>query len=331
MRWLACLALVASLTGCEKRTERVRLDPGLMFQFESRFTEVLARPAVDKAFDKFFDGVFGDPAVGKIGDQLATSLASDPKVMTPVGKFMQDLQTSPSMQRLVIDLMKANPHATPEEIGELVGKQLETAFASPKLAATFQQIGTDLIRRLDARDTLKPLGDKLDRMITDDYEEKWSRRLVELNDGSTPSPTRATTLLLDHALEAKRLEKFVVVVMTSPTVRAQCAKLVARTLALPDVAQELRALVADLVEDPALVKKMTELFELLLASHPDDKAIESTLRAMLLSKRTVDGASRFLRMVVANPEVAKAVLAMADALAADKDLHAAFDELMTGW
>src|ERR1043165_651497 len=109
MRTLTCLAVVACLIGCEKKaSERVRLDPGLLFSVQARFNDVLARPSVDKAFDTYFDAVFADRALAPIGEQLETSLASDPKVMGPAQKLLEDMQKSPAMQRLVVDLMKAN-------------------------------------------------------------------------------------------------------------------------------------------------------------------------------------------------------------------------------
>jgi len=333
MRTLTCLAVVACLVGCEKRSasERVRLDPGLLFSVQARVNDVLARPTVDKAFDTYFDGVFADPQLAPIGEQLATSLASDPKVMGPAQKLLEDMQKSPAMQRLVLDLMKANPHATPDEIGEMVGKHVEKTFASPKVNASFQAIGTELMKRLDTHDALKPLGDRIDRVITEDYEEKWSQRVIDLNGGSTPSPRAATQLMLDHALEGKRLEKFLVATLTNKTLRVQSARLVARTLSLPAVAQELRSVVADLAQDPAIQKQVTELFELMLASQPNDDAIVAKLREILLSKRAVADVGRFVRAVVANADVGKYAGELLDALAADKDLRAAFDDLMNGW
>jgi hypothetical protein len=333
MRTLTCLAVVACLVGCEKSSssDRVRIDPGLMYSVQARFNEVIAKPSVDKAFDLYFDGLFADPALVPVGEQLATSLASDPKVMGAATKFLEDMQKSSGMQRLVIDLMKANPRATPDEIGEMVGKHIEKTFSSPKLNASFQVIGTELIRRLDTHDALKPLGDRIDRAISDDYEVRWSKRIIELNGGSTPSPRVATQLILDHALEARRLEKFLLAVLTNKTVRGQSARLVARTLSLPSVAQELRAVVADLAQDPVVQQQVMELFDLLLANVPDVDAIAAKLREMLLSKRAVTDVGRFVRVVVANPDVAKLAGEFVDALAADKELRAAFDELMNGW
>jgi hypothetical protein len=333
MRTLTCLAVVACLVGCEKRSasERVRLDPGVLFSVQARVNDVLARPNVDKAFDTYFDGVFADPQLAPIGAQLETSLASDPKVMGPAQKLLEDMQKSPAMQRLVLDLMKANPHATPDEIGEMVGKHIEKTFASPKLNASFQTIGTELMKRLDTHDALKPLGDRIDRAITEDYEEKWSQRIIDLNGGKTPTPAVATRLILDHALEAKRLEKFLVALLTNKTVRSQSAKLVARTLSLPAVAQELRSVVADLAQDPAIQKQVTDLFELMLSNQPDEDAIIAKIREMLLSKRAVTDVARFVRVVVANPDVGKYAGDLVTALAADKELRTSFDDLMNGW
>jgi hypothetical protein len=332
MRMLTWFAVVACLFACEKKSgERVRFDPDLLLSAQARYNNVLGDPSVNKAFDTYLDGLFADPALAPVGEQLTTSLASDPNVMGPLRELLEDMEKSEVMKTLVVDLMTANPHATPDQIGELVGQHIEKVFASPHMNASLQTISVELMHRLDTRDAFKPLSNRFDRTITEGYEQKWSNRLIELNGGSVPSPHVATQLILDHALDEKRLEKFLITVLTNNTMRGQSAKLVARTLSVPAVAQELRSVVADLVQDPAIQKHMRALFDLMLATQPDETAIEATLRELLLSERTVADVGRFVRTVFADPSVAKLMGEFVDGVAADTKLRAAFDDLMNGW
>jgi hypothetical protein len=69
----------------------------------------------------------------------------------------------------------------------------------------------------------------------------------------------------------------------------------------------------------------------MLANQPDEDAIIAKLREMLLSKRAVEDVARFVRAVVANPDVGKYAGDLVTALAADKELRTAFDDMMNGW
>jgi len=333
MRIAAVVVMLVALVACEKSKPGLELDAAALEQrIAARAAEVTARPGVVKAFDAFFREVAADRALAAAGDKVLASLAADPKLAAAGEGVLAKLEQLPALEALVRELVAAHPDANPQQISELTAQRVESAFSHPKIRATFDDFAMKLSEQLrGAGGVVSGLERRLERALRDRYEAQWTKRLAELNGGSTPSPPRVTDLLVEHALGADRLEAFVLAFLGSTNARAETAKLVAGMLVVPSIDKELHHAVENLASDPALQDEAVAIFDLLLSSQSDPVAIDARLRKLLFSPRVLGIAINAVKVAVGAPESAKLADAALAAMATDPALQKAFDELMTGW
>jgi hypothetical protein len=327
---LVGLVVLGLLGACRRQVLEFERQ-GFEQKMAARLEEAMARPAVDKAFAAFVEDLTGEPALLVAGTSLFEALAADPKVGTAVGEIMESLQTLPAMQQAVTELMARDPSMSSDQVGEMIGDQVSSALDSQQANAVFEELGKAVMESRELAPLKRALGARIERAITREDEERWSKRIIELNGGSRPDPARATELYLEHAWSAERIEKMFVMLLQNGTARREIAKLLAAALVEEQVVAQLRGSTAVLVQDPAFRARAMELVSASLASPRDDKAVAAALRGVVLSTQTLDGLNKAIGSMTRSSEIARRADAMLAAIRADPEVRAAVDGLLNRW
>jgi hypothetical protein len=324
--WL--LVVVGLNVGCEKPAVRFDLD-GIDKRLPDRIEQALSRPSVNRALDDFMEALAADPTLERAAAPLAV-IVEDPRLVAVAETFLGRMQDLPNMQALVRETIATHPKASPEELGELVGKDVEKAFESAQLDAVFDELGVQAMtgRSLDL--LMAAIGPRLEPSLAR-HEARWSKRVIELNGGATPSPARATELYLEHAWSAARVETFALAILANPTVRRETAKLCAATLEVPAVVAELRRVTVELAQDTELQARGLEVLSQLLARPRDEAAVAAATRKLVMSAQVTAAVRGLIAATITQPEVGRAAGAALDTISADPAAHAAMETLIDGW
>lgn len=328
-RWLAfAVILLGLVAGCETKT--VRVDSRVVGQrLHERIQQVLERPAVDKAIDAFIEAVAADPVLQPAAAKLAV-VFEDPTLLEVAGSVLERVKELPAMQVIVRETMAAHPDASPENIGEMVGADLERAFESANFDAVFNEFGRHLMGGRMTELLTAGLTPRIEAALTT-YETQWSKRLTELNGGSTPSVTRATELFLERGWTSERIEKCLLGLLESPAVRHETARIVVTAIGLPAVAAELRRVASDLAQDLELQRDAVEVFSLLLQPPRNEVAPAAAMRKLVMSRRVPDSLRDLLAFTLTQPEVGRVASDSLDEVGAAPATRRVCDELLTGW
>jgi len=328
-----CVLVAAS--ACKPRGAEVRLDPqSLLPKLGERMTRVVSEPEVTAGFDALVTAIGADPTLRTRGAALLGGMSSDPATAAAMTDVMTKLQASPGLQKVVRDLMAANPGVSADQIGELVGKRVETSWASPPINQAWMRTWNRLRGKLELGALPKVVEAGISARVTAYFERnstRWGDRLIELNGGKLPSAERAVELYLDRAWTEDRMRRFLRSLLGNPTVQHELIATLRRLLELPTVERELKTAAKTLLSDPAVQHAAIELMTLLLDASPSPAAIEQQLDALLLPAPTIAAINHLIAGILADPAVPKILVDAFDHLAADPKLAADVDQLIDGW
>ena len=339
---LIVLAL-AGLAACEKAsTQSVvigDLDRATMGEFEARMQRVMARPDVDKACDELLDAVAADPALAALGGELGDQLIADPVIAGAAEKLTASMGNSPTLMAWVQRYMIAHPDATPDAVGTAVGAEFEQRFERTYAKAVEDSIGR-LVDDLDAGPGGAALAGRLEKRFNKAvtvYVEAparraaWGKRLVELNGGTHPDPTKAARLFVDNALTEDRLARFMVTLTGDPEVRRLVVAFLRRSLKEQTTKDQLHAAARTVAGDPAIQQAAIAAFELLLAETEDPAEARVRVDALFDSPAFRGAFAKLVHDLIADPTVQKIIDdTITDAARLD-GVRKALDELIDGW
>src|SRR5262245_58550644 len=122
-KMLLFLFVVLACAGC--RPKPIEIDQQrFAAEVERRAALALTKPEVEKGFDALGQALLADPAVSKAGEQLLSVLAADPTLKPGFEALLGKLTSQPAMKRLALKLMRENPRAGPDKIGELTSQRV---------------------------------------------------------------------------------------------------------------------------------------------------------------------------------------------------------------
>ncbi len=350
------MVVVVGTTACDKKkvagekvatkdkTEETTKAPGPspldLPAFEAalkvRVAAMFERPSVSHAFDGFLTSVTSEPKVRDGFGTFLQQLEADPQVMQGTSAVLQRVQETKEMQDAVMTLMAQNPGATPDQIGEMVGKQFEQTWESPPVAAAWASSFNQLTRRLDTGGVLDPLEHAVSVKI-DGYVANpkmiahWEKRIAELNGGSQPDTGKAMQLYLDTAWSNERIEAFVQKLLANPTLRREAAVMLSKLLASEPLRKEATADCAAIMTDKTFQDAAVETMKLLTGTHPDGAKVEKALTKLLTSKPLVDSAGRLIKMLAEDPQLRAIFAEWMDHVSSDTALAADLDTFFNGW
>src|SRR5262245_59715511 len=120
---LLLLLLVLSCFGCKPAP--VEIDQARFnTEFERRAQAAVTKPEVEKSFDVLINGTFAEPSVSQAGQGLLSALGADPTLKLGFDAVLAKLATHPVMKQLALRLVRENPGASPDKIGELAGLRI---------------------------------------------------------------------------------------------------------------------------------------------------------------------------------------------------------------
>jgi hypothetical protein len=335
MRRIALVvSVIVSLASC-KRSADFRVDLATVkARTQERMERVMSKPAPKAALERLFAGVAADADVRQRGTALITGLGSDPAIAAPLANLMATAQAAPEIQRTVRELMAAHRGATAGEIGELVGKRVETNWETPAITTAWMNAWNQFLPKLK----LGNVPQIFDSAIGARYEtwigglgEHWGERITELNGGSEPTPVRAAELYVDRAWSEARIEHFLLAALGAPGLQRECITIVRQLLKVAAVRDGLRdaaaALSADSTEQAAAVSLISQL----TLETPSADVIARNLDRMLQSPIMAKSINQLVARVLADPQVPKILVEAVEHLRADPQLVAAVEDLIDHW
>jgi hypothetical protein len=328
------VVVLVALAGCEKKSDKVELDfKALDIRLGQKIEKIVEHPAIDSGMDAFVDSLGASPKLLAAGEKLLGQLGADPKLSAQLESLINDIGASPRMQQLALSIATAHPG---EPIEDLVGTKIEKTWAEPALTKPLEADFQDLIGKVKLDHDVELLGEKLEARIQKVLEDparvaKWSKRLTELNGGSTPDRAKATDLYAENAWSDAHVEQFATALLKDPTLRDECAAIVAELLALKPIAQELTNASVQLASDPKLRQAAMDLMLELLETQPKFQRITELQRQVVLDPKMVALVQRLAHMLFTDPDVARVVGAHIDRMTSNPKLQALFDDFLDHW
>lgn len=339
--WCLWLYLsTATAGGCQRRVD---IDVAwLNGALEARAAAVLQRPEVDKAFDALADAVTADPDVTKSGEGLLAQLGSDPGLQPAFAAIIEAVSEHPAVTRMMAKLMRQNPRASAETLGDLFEKKFTDVVEGPAFDQAFDAAFAGLLERADvgaavhlferAAAANPELRRTLDGVVQARLgDDAWSRRVVALNGGEPPDRRRATQLLLDKAFSDARLAKFYVEVASLPVIRKKAAVACGRLLEAPAFQRHLEQTLARMVGDPGFQEGAVAAMIGLLERRDDAKALEVPIRGLLERPIVGEDLAALLEAVNQDPLLAPIGHEAIAGIVADEGFRATLTALVDGW
>lgn len=338
------LAVVVAAPGCEKLTKadanvEIAVDAAALARLEARVEKVMSTPEAGRALDALFEAIAADPALGKLAGEFGDQLIADPEIARAAEGLVAAIGESPPLMAYAMRYMERNPGATPDQVGEAVGAEIEQRFEVLLQAPIEREIG-ELIDRADGGAGMaaleKHLSSQFGRVLDGYFEAperkaRWSKRLVELNGGVRPTPTKAAELYIDHAWSEERMLRFLVKASADPEVRRALVGALRQILADPALRAHLTRATRTLASDASLRAAVIDLFGLLLSDTTTSADVDAKVTAMFAAPAMLtainDLGQNLLRERALHAVIDDAIRASAR----EPSVRAALDELCDGW
>lgn len=337
--WCSLIVLGA----CRFKERKVELDRSfLTSEIERRSEAAVAKPSVELRLNQLFMEAFGDPALSGRGDALFAKLGSAPELEADLGAVQEEITKLPALGKLARQVAAENPGASPEQIGELVGKKVEGVSESPEFDRAFDRAFQRLLERPAVHGVFQRFGEKimaneqmqagirsvLDTRATDAVLQ---RRIVELNGGAFPDKGQATRLLLDHAFTEARLEQHYVELFSLPVMRKSIAAAGAEILASPAFERHSRAILVILLRDAAFRQGLVDAFGALLEHGKDEQAMQATLERVLVTPHVERALVQFISELLDDPELQVLGNRALGSISADAEYKKTLGKMLDGW
>jgi hypothetical protein len=328
--------MLFALAACKRQ---VHLDkPRLAAELDKRASAALETPAVEKSLDELFAAVSADARVGSAGEKVMGGLGDDPRLQPAFAKIMEMLVTQPALKAAVVELMRQNPKATSDQIGEMMGNRISAVFSGPGVSHAMDSAFNGLFKRPELGSLLNTFGEKAVRnphmaqLISstfddDSLDKRWGESIVALNGGSVPDRARATDLVADKMLTTERLSRWYVKVYTLPATKREVAAGAARLLEAPAFRRHTATLVAALVGDTTFQQRSVDGMNVLMAAQPSPDAIQKAVQRLLDAPVVATALAAWMKSVMSDPELGVIGDDIAKKLAAAPEVRAAFAEL----
>src|SRR6185295_17279715 len=111
--------------------------------------------------DVLANGLFASPDLAPAGQALMAALGDDPELAAAFQDVVAAMGKRPTVLALAKRLMKDNPSASPERIGELAAKQMGDAFERPEFDRANDAAFKSLFDRKDVAAALDRLGESI--------------------------------------------------------------------------------------------------------------------------------------------------------------------------
>lgn len=349
---LSATVLCSSLSACkgsdeDSKAEAVAEAPSYDFatvvaEFEKRVALAVDTPAVSATIDKMFDKILDDPRLTPSTDALMAKVSANPDLAATAATLVNSVAESKELQRILVELMAANPGMTPDQVGEAVGAKIEKIMDGPAFDVAFDKSMDKLLAAPQVHRAFDLLGDAAaknpqmlsfvsDLVSSPAKLATWNTRLKELNGGVAPSQTKANELLLKNWLSADRLEKFYIDMFSSPAVQKHVTDAVIELVAEPAFAQHTIKLLEAMAADPELKPRFVNIIDTLLREGASEADISATLDPVLMNPALADAIGEFVNAIVTDDALGAIGSNTLNKALKDPEVNKLFDDLLTNW
>lgn len=340
---LAVAAVVAT-PGCEKlmpsdANVQIAVDAAALARLEARVEKVMSTPEAGRAMDALFEAVAADPALGKLAGDFGDQLIADPEIARAAEAMLAAIGESPPLMAYAMRHMERNPGATPDQVDEAVGAEVEKRFEVMLQGPIEREIGA-LIDRADGGAGMaaleKHLSGQFGRVLDGYFEAperkaRWSKRLIELNGGVRPAPGKAAELYIDHAWSEERMLRFLVKACADPEVRRALVAALRQILAAPALRAHLTRATRTLASDTSLRDAVIDVFGLLLSDTTTPAQVDTRVKEMFAAPAVLTAIEDLGQHLLREPALHAVIDDAIRAAAREPSVRAALDELCDGW
>jgi hypothetical protein len=337
MRSMLVVVLCLSMA-CDRGGSSVPLqfDQSLETTVAERTNRAMSSQQMSASIDAFFDSVVADPRVAQAGERLANDLMADPALAGAIETLMTRLGESPQVMAALQELMAQHPDASPEEIGDLFGKQFETRWDTPAVSAAWFAAWDAYVEKLGQGGTLDMLyKEVVDRFVAriDDAElnQRITKRIIALNGGERPDKARATKIYVDHAWNEDRIARIANTIVTNPTVRTATATYVTELLRIDAFSVALKKHASALVTNPDIQARVLRAMHAVLGKDVDIAEVRTSLTELLTHKDVVASTRELLALLVTNDKARALAAAWYETVRKDAALVRELRAFMTDW
>jgi hypothetical protein len=338
---LFALFMALASPGC--RPAPIELDhQRIAVEIEHRATVAATKPEVEKGFDALVQGAFAEPSVGDAGKALLAALGAEPGLKPGFEAVLGKLGAHPAMKALVMKIVRENPHATADRVGEIAGERVGAVVDGPVFDQAFAHAFDELLARPDLAAAFHGLGKQMadDRQMEaaldaavngHGSDELWRPRLVALNGGKVPDKARATELFLDNAVTEQRFTRLYLDLTALPVMKRAVATAVRDITAAPTFEKHAAEAVQACADDDAFRGRAVDAMALMIGDGVTEPKLSAALRDLLAVPVVGRALATMVDRMQNDPALAAAGRRALDTVAADPSFRATLASLVEGW
>jgi hypothetical protein len=302
----------------------------------ARTSSAFNRPAVSKAFDDALASLGNDPKLSAQLGTLVEKLQADARVSGAIESLMNHLIDDPRVAANLQQVMADNPGATPDQIGELFGKQFEQRWATPEVNEAWMGAWDAMTKKIGSRPELDLLFRAVitkatSGLATPEVEAKVGRKIIEKNGGQRPDTAKATQIALDQMWTEERIDGLLVMLLTNPTVRSATAQFLADALADESINNTIVGQAGSLAANKAVVDKTLRALQSLYVKDLVVADVSTKLRALTTDEALTKGLGDLLGTISTSPKLSQLANTWYSTMAADPKLKADLNAFIENW
>jgi hypothetical protein len=332
--WVGFIGLLLVI-GCRKEApSALVLDDAVWLRVIPKVEAAMDRPALDGALDTVMNGVAENPKLMLSATTLLTQLSSDEKISGPLEDLITRITQSKEIQAEVMRLMAEHPEATPDQVGELVGKRFEQVWSSKPVSDAWMASFNLYLSKMRGR----PEGQRVRAMfdtirvppIDSARLAKWGKR-IETLEGKRLEGSAATDAYLRHAWNDARIDKFVTAISKNKALHEITAQALGDLLALKSLRGDLQTAAVSLLSDAQVREHVLAALILFSLKDPPIDQVRIALTNLMSTPALIESSGKLVGRVLDNQDVRGIVDRWYEACRADASIRGAFVDFLDHW
>lgn len=333
--WVGLLGLIGFLIACDKgEPPALALDESVWLRVVPKVEAAMDRPALDGALDTLMGGVAEDPKLTAAATMLLTQLASDEKISGPLEDLITRITQDEAIQAEIRRLMAEHPAATPDQVGELVGKRFEQVWSTKAVSDAWMAAFDLYLSKMRGR----PEGQRVRAMfkglrvpaVDRARLVRWSKQ-IEDHEGKRLEGRAAQDAYLRHAWSDAHIDKFFTAISRNKALQRITAQALGDLLALPSLRGDLQAATVAMLSDAQIREHVLAALILFSLKDPPIDKVRIALTDLMTTPALIEASGKLVGRVLDNKDVRGIVERWYDACRADASIRAELVDFLDTW
>ena len=298
-------------------------------ELTTRINQAFSQPAGRDKFVVLLGEVGTDTRLLSVGLELFAKLLEQPRCKAAVARIVEPIPKA-AQASLVSRMFPADLSAL------AAAGNVEAEWSRPPMLAGFKLGFASLVAKLTLSSSAAGAPAKIDAFLVRELTEPnrvaaWSKKLIALNNGASPTSERATQLVVDAVASPERSDGLVGNLMSATEAPNVAADFLVQVLSDPVISSQLVNSVCEVLDDSNVQALALQMIGELLELAPDTAKVTEVLKQIIASPTMVRVVQKLLDTTAASPAATAAAAAALDRLVADPQWRSAFAWFLDDW